>query len=114
MDPRASGGVHITRDLLGLWQLELAAVGATFASRSTPPPRLVTDNLDNFGNRGDSHRLSILQPHKMRLHSLFLLLRRSPAEVIAVTEVIGYRSQPKKRATSVDSKVSDLRSSTQC
>jgi hypothetical protein len=31
MDPRASGGVHISRDLLGLWQLELAAVGATFA-----------------------------------------------------------------------------------
>jgi hypothetical protein len=33
MDPRASGGVHFTRDLLGLWQLEPAAVGATFALR---------------------------------------------------------------------------------
>jgi DNA polymerase III epsilon subunit-like protein len=33
----------------------------------------------------------------MRLLSLFLLLRRSPAEVIAVTEVIGYqRSNPCK------------------
>src|SRR5688572_25706000 len=30
----------------------------------------------------------------MRLLSLFLLLRRSPAEVIAVTEVIGYRRSP--------------------
>src|SRR5215218_1191742 len=47
----------------------------------------------------------------MRLRSLFLVLRRSPAEVIEVTEVIGYRSRPKKRATRVDSKVSDLRSS---
>jgi hypothetical protein len=24
-----------------------------------PPPKLVTDNLDNFSNRGDRHRLSI-------------------------------------------------------
>jgi hypothetical protein len=23
-----------------------------------PPPKVVTDNLDNFGNRADSHRLS--------------------------------------------------------
>jgi hypothetical protein len=47
-----------------------------------------------------------LLSHKMRLLSLFLVLRRSPAEVIAVTEVIGYRSRPKKRATRIDSKVS--------
>ncbi len=26
--------------------------------RHTSPPKLVTDNLDNFSNRGDSHRLS--------------------------------------------------------
>ena|SRR5215213_2130853 len=50
----------------------------------------------------------------MRLRSLFLVLRRSPAEVIAVIEVIGYRSRPMKRAMRIDSKVSDLRSSTQC
>jgi hypothetical protein len=30
----------------------------------------------------------------MRLLSLFPLFRRFPAEVIAVTEVIGYRSSP--------------------
>src|SRR5215213_4841010 len=59
MDPRASGGVHITRDLLGLWQLELAAVGGNVCLAEHPTPRLVTDNLDNFSNRADRHRLSI-------------------------------------------------------
>jgi hypothetical protein len=33
MDPRASGGVHISRDISQEWQLELAAVGATFGLR---------------------------------------------------------------------------------
>jgi hypothetical protein len=56
-----------------------------------PTPKLVTDNLDNFSNRDDKHRLSIPSTPKIRLLSLFLLLRRSPAEVIEVTEVIGYR-----------------------
>jgi hypothetical protein len=79
-----------------------------------PMRKLVTDNLGNFGNRDDRHRLSTPSTPKMRLLSLFLVLRHSPAEVIAVTEVISYRSRPKKRATRVDSKVSDLRSSTQC
>jgi hypothetical protein len=44
-----------------------------------PLRKVVTDNLDNFSNRGDSRRLSTLRPHKMRLRSLFPLLRRSPA-----------------------------------
>jgi hypothetical protein len=76
-----------------------------------PTPKPVTDNLDNFSNRADRHRLSIPSTHKVGLLPLFLSLRRSSTKVIAVTEVIGYRSRPKKRATRVDSKVSDLRSS---
>src|SRR5215208_2873851 len=115
MDPRASGGVHITRDLLGLWQLELAAVGRNVCLAEHPTPKLVTDNLDNFSNRGDSHRLST---PSTPLDKATLTLSDAPAlpcsEVIEVTEVIGYRSRPKKIATRIDSKVSDLRSSTQC
>jgi hypothetical protein len=72
-----------------------------------PAPKLVTDNLDNFGNRGDSHRLStpsIPQDEATLTPSLAPALPCS--EVIEVTEVIGYRGRPKKRATRVDSKVS--------
>jgi hypothetical protein len=78
-----------------------------------PPPKLVTDNLDNFGNRGDRHRLSTASsPQDEATLTLSLAPTLPCSEVIAVTEVIGYR--PKKRATRVDSKVSDLRSSSQC
>ena len=54
-------------------------------------PKLVTDNLDNFSNRGDSHRLSTPstpQDEATLTHSLAPTLPYS--EVIAVTEVIGY------------------------
>jgi hypothetical protein len=90
MDPRASGGVQITRDLLGM-AARAGCGGGNACLAEHPTPKPVTDNLDNFSNRGDSHRLSTPSTHNMRLLSLFLLLRRSPAEVIEVTEVIGYR-----------------------
>src|SRR5215218_3887003 len=80
-----------------------------------PPPKLVTDNLDNFGNRDERHRLSTPStPQDEATLTLSLAPTLPCSEVIAVTEVISYRSRPKKRATRVDSKVSDLRSSTQC
>jgi hypothetical protein len=44
-----------------------------------PTSKMVTDNLDNFSNRGDSHRLSTPSTHKIMLLPLLLLLRRSPA-----------------------------------
>src|SRR5215208_7128114 len=80
-----------------------------------PMRKLVTGNLDNFSNRADRHRLSI---PSTPLDKATLTLSDAPtlpcSEVIEVTEVIGYRSRPKKIATRIDSKVSDLRSSTQC
>jgi hypothetical protein len=76
--------------------------------------KLVTDNLDNFSNRDDRHRLSIPSiPQDKASPTLSLAPALPCSKVIAVTEVIGYRSRPKKRATRIDSKVSDLRSSTQ-
>jgi hypothetical protein len=57
-----------------------------------PMPKLVTDNLDNFSNRGDSYRLSTpstLQDEATPTLSLAPALPCSA--VIAVTEVIGYR-----------------------
>src|SRR5215211_608239 len=80
-----------------------------------PPPKLVTGNLDNFSNRSYGHRLSTPSiPQDEATLTLSLAPTLPCSEVIAVTEVIGYRSRPKKRATRIDSKVSDLRSSTQC
>ena len=58
MDPRASGGVHITRDLLGM-AARARCGGRNVCLGERPMRKLVTDNLDNFSNRGDSHRLSI-------------------------------------------------------
>jgi hypothetical protein len=57
-----------------------------------PMPKLVTDNLDNISNRGDSHRLSTpsTPPDEATL-TLSLALALPCSEVIAVTEVIGYR-----------------------
>jgi hypothetical protein len=81
-----------------------------------PTPKLVTGNLDNFSNRGDSHRLSISstpQDKATSTPSLAPAPKLPCSKVIKVTEVISYRSRPKKRATRIDSKVSDLRSSTQ-
>src|SRR5215213_7416617 len=58
-----------------------------------PTPKLVTGNLDNFSNRGDSHRLST---PSTPLDKATLTLSDAPAlpcsEVIEVTKVIGYRS----------------------
>jgi hypothetical protein len=69
--------------------------------------KLVTDNLDNFSNRGDSHRLSIPSTPLDKATLTPSLAPTLPcSKVIEVTEVIGYRSLPKKRATRIDSKVS--------
>ena len=74
-----------------------------------PTPKPVTDNLDNFSNRADRHRLSIPStPQNEATPTLSLAPTLPCSKVIAVTEVIGYRSRPKKRATRIDSKVSDL------
>jgi CheY-like chemotaxis protein len=57
--------------------------------------KLVTDNLDNFGNRADSHRLSTSSTPQ---DEATLTLSPAPtlpcSAVIAVTEVIGYRRSP--------------------
>src|SRR5215217_474349 len=77
--------------------------------------KLVTDNFDNFSNRGGSRRLSTPSTPQDKVTPTLSLAPTLPCSaVIAVTEVISYRSRPKKRATRVDSKVSDLRSSSQC
>src|SRR5215212_9938077 len=109
-NPRASGGGHITRDLLGGMPARVRCGGRNGCLAEHPPPKPVTDNLDNFSNRGDSYLLSIPstpQDKATSTPSLATMLPRS--KVIKVTEVIGYRSRPKKRATRIDSKVSDLR-----
>src|SRR5215213_987095 len=76
MDPRASGGVHITRHLLGI-AARVRCGGGNVCLAERPPPKLVTDNLDNFSNRGYSHRLST--PSTPQDEATFLLLRGSPA-----------------------------------
>ena len=58
MDPRASGGVHITRDLLGM-PATVHCGGRNVCLAERPLRKLVTGNLGNFGNRADRHRLSI-------------------------------------------------------
>jgi hypothetical protein len=55
--------------------------------------KLVTDNLDNFSNRGDSHRLSIPStPQDEAILTLSVAPTLPCCTVIEVTEVIGYRS----------------------
>jgi hypothetical protein len=57
-----------------------------------PPPKLVTDNLDNFSNRADSHRLSTpSSPQEKATLTLSLAPTLPCSKVIAVTKVIGYR-----------------------
>src|SRR5215207_11648409 len=57
-----------------------------------PTPRLLTDNLDNFSNRGDRHRLSIPSTPQDKATSTLSLAPTLPCSaVIAVTEVIGNR-----------------------
>jgi hypothetical protein len=91
MDPRASGGVHITRDLLGMAARDRCG-GRHVCLGERPSRKLVTDNLGNFGNRGDRHRLSTPSTPQDDATST---LSGAPAlpcfKVIAVTEVIGYR-----------------------
>jgi hypothetical protein len=54
--------------------------------------KLVTDNLDNFSNQGDSHRLSTPSiPQDEATLTLSLAPTLPCSAVIAVTEVIGYR-----------------------
>src|SRR5215211_5944521 len=57
MDPRASGGVYITSDLLGM-PARVRCGGGNVCLAEHPTPKLVTGNLDNFSNRGGSRRLS--------------------------------------------------------
>src|SRR5215217_7733812 len=57
MDPRASGGVYITSDLLGM-PARARCGGGNVCLAEHPTPKLVTGNLDNFSNRGGSRRLS--------------------------------------------------------
>ena len=91
MDPRASGGVHITRDLLGM-AARARCGGRNVCLAEHPTPKLVTDNLDNFSNRGDSHRLSTPStPQDKATLTLSLAPALPCSEVIKVTEVIGYR-----------------------
>jgi hypothetical protein len=91
MDSRASGGVHITRYLLGM--AARARCGRRNVCLSEHPMRkLVTDNLDNFSNLGDKHRLSIPSTPRDKATLTLPLAPTLPcSEVIAVTEVIGYR-----------------------
>jgi hypothetical protein len=57
-----------------------------------PTPKVVTDNLDNFSNRGDSHRLSTPSTPQDKATSTLSVAPTLPCSaVIAVTEVIGYR-----------------------
>jgi hypothetical protein len=57
-----------------------------------PMRKLVTDNLDNFSNLGDKHRLSIPSTPRDKATLTLPLAPTLPcSEVIAVTEVIGYR-----------------------
>jgi hypothetical protein len=79
------------------------AAGARCGGRNVclaehPLRKVVTDNLDNFSNRGDSHRLSIPSiPQDEATLTLSLAPTLPCSEVIAVTEVIGYlRSHPSK------------------
>src|SRR5215212_6037066 len=83
-NPRASGGGHITRDLLGGMPARVRCGGRNVCLAEHPPPKPVTDNLDNFSNRGDSYCLSNPSTHKIGLLPLFLVLRRSSTKVIAV------------------------------
>jgi hypothetical protein len=56
----------------------------------------VTDNLDNFSNRDDSHRLSTPPtPQDEAALTLSLAPELPCSAVIAVTEVIGYRRSPR-------------------
>jgi hypothetical protein len=55
--------------------------------------KLVTDNLDNFSNRGDSHRpYTPSTPQDEATLTLSLAPALPCSKVIKVTEVIGYRS----------------------
>ena len=49
---------YISLDITWECQLELAAVGGNVCLAEHPTPKLVIDNLDNFSNRYDRHRLS--------------------------------------------------------
>jgi len=56
---------------------------------------VVTDNLDNFSNRDDRHRLSTPStPQDEATLTLSLAPTLPCSKVIAVTEVIGYRRSP--------------------
>jgi len=72
------------------WQHPSSSTGS--GTRTTPTPKPVTDNLDNFSNRGDSRCLSIPSTPQDKVTLTLALAPALPcSKVIAVTEVIGYR-----------------------
>jgi hypothetical protein len=78
-----------------------AAVHSEAIRPEHPTPKLVTDNLDNFSNRGDSHRLSthsVPQEEATLTPSLaptLTLLRLSRLPKLSVTEA-DQRREPRE------------------